>query len=441
MLTESEARDLLARAAATIEVPPGAPVAVGTGRPRRTLVPVMAAAAASALIIAAVALMQERQPGQASGPQVSDTAAPVASGIPSVFAYDADSAEQMLTDAGLVVTRKPSYTCLTPGRAVGTKPATGARFEPGDPVTLFVTEPSPIDLCIAPAKDALAWQLLDFANGRGLAPRFASEVTVYVNGQRTTLSGEEAADAGTWGPESALSLLATASRQVLREGGGLTTTPVLAVHRDDGTRFACGGSGLPDELAGRESLWLTIEIPTDGLWSCTFANLYRTDGQIDAIVVRTWGMGDAQATPEPEPDPDPDGIGTRFLAYARGEADELPVDTAVQLYLGNQYQKTISAADVSDRSRWDLCAPYAERSCPMSALTTLREFRQDPAVTDFLPDACLDILVDEPTDPGGNRMVVLGVPEPQSCMDDFAVQLWYDDVGQITAVNLLFGSP
>ena len=77
----------------------------------------------------------------------------------------------------------------------------------------------------------------------------------------------------------------------------------------------------------------------------------------------------------------------------------------------------------------------------MSTVTTLREFRHDPAVTDFLPDACLDTLAEEPTDTGGSQMVVLGVPEPRSCMDDFAVQIWYNDVGQITAVNLLFGSP
>lgn len=144
---------------------------------------------------------------------------------------------------------------------------------------------------------------------------------------------------------------------------------------------------------------------------------------------------------EPQPNPDPDGIGARFLAFARGQIDSLPVDTPVRLYLGNKYQKTISAARANDPGALDLCTSYAARSCPMSALTTLREFAHQPAVTGSLPSTCLDTLANKPTDTGGNHTVVLGMPEPATCADDFAVQIWSNDVGQITAVNLLFGSP
>jgi len=77
----------------------------------------------------------------------------------------------------------------------------------------------------------------------------------------------------------------------------------------------------------------------------------------------------------------------------------------------------------------------------MSPLTTLRQFKGKPAVTDFLPDGCVDEKTGEPTDTDGTAMVVLGEPEPLTCAQDFEVQIWSNDEGRITAVNLLFGSP
>ncbi len=99
----------------------------------------------------------------------------------------------------------------------------------------------------------MAWQLLDFANGRGAAPEFASTVYVYVNGSRTVLSGDEAADADSWAPDSALGLLAAATRQQVR-GGGDTITPLLTVRSDRGSQYVCGGERLPSVLAERRSL-------------------------------------------------------------------------------------------------------------------------------------------------------------------------------------------
>lgn len=448
MLTETEVRDLLTRAAATIDVPPGALITPEEDPRRRWLVPAVAAAAAVLLVVGAVALVGNgRTSENVAAPDLGATSSqPSSAGIPPVFGYDADSAEQLLTDAGLVVTREPSYTCQTSGRAVRTNPAAGRRFELGDSVTLFVTALDPAARCVRPPLDTLAWQLLDFANGRGPAPAFASEVTVFVDGQRTVLTSQQAADPRTWSSNSALGLLAAASRQEGERRDNVIATPVMRVHTDDGTQFVCGGQELPMELAGRQSLWFSIEIPTDGFsLSCTFANVFRDQGQIYALVVRTSApvTGSAGIDPEQtsEADPDPDGIGARFLAYARGESDDLPVDTPVRLYLGNEFQKTITPADLGDRRSWDLCATYAERSCPFSAVRILEDLRSQPAITAFLPDACLDTLRDAPRDSGGEGMVVLGVPEPASCTSTFAVQIWYTDVRQITAVNLLFGSP
>lgn len=447
MLTESDARDLLAQAAATIDVPPGAPLPDSGIQRRRWLVPVSAAAAAVLLIATGVALMRDDEtPSRAptGATKTTPDAPPAAAGIPPVFAYDANSAEQMLAQRGLVVSRKPSYTCLTAGRAVRTTPATGAHVAPGHEVTLWVTEPGLHSSCRAPARDALAWQLLDFANGRGPAPTFAPEVTVYVDGQRATLTGDQAANPNRWTSGSALGLLATASRQVLR-GQGSTLTPLLTVHPDDGTQFVCGGQVVPSELAGRQSLWLSLAVPTPGFISgaCTFGNLYQTNGQIDAIVVRASdGFGGGHTQGPVERDPDPDRIAARFLAYARGSAVGLPVGASVRLYLGNEYQKTISAADIGDRNSFRVCAAYAGHVCPMSAVATLAQFPHQPLITDSLPAGyCLAKLTKHAQGTAGSRMVVLKNPNPLGCIPEFAVQIWSNDVGQITAVNLLLGEP
>lgn len=134
------------------------------------------------------------------------------------------------------------------------------------------------------------------------------------------------------------------------------------------------------------------------------------------------------------------GIAVRFLAFARGESDDLPVDTPVRLYLGSRYRKTITPTELTDRSSWNMCAAYyAERSCPMSALTELRSLRHDPAMTSAVPTSCLDSRT--PTGTGGSGFVVLTTSGRVGCMETVAVQIWTNDVAQITAVNLLLGSP
>lgn len=444
MLTETEARDLLARAAATIDVPPGAPLSVAPRRRRRWLAPAVAAAVAVLLIAGgALVLVDGPSPGRAptTEPAASGDGAADAERIPSVFGYDGEAAETMLAEHGLQVSREEAYNCRLPGRADRTEPAAGTRFRRGDQVTLLVTELDPsADCAIRLAWQGLAWQLLDFANGRGAAPEFASTVDVYVNGTRSVLSGDEAVDADSWNPNPALGLLAAATRQQVR-GGGTSITPLLTV-RTNGSRSLCGGQGLPSSLAGRKSLWLSIALPTDGFSGCTFANVYQTSGRIDAVVVRTWGTLAEGEESAPEQDPDPDSVGARFLAYARGEANVAPTADGVRLYLGNKYQRTITAEAARDPESWEMCAtPYAERGCGMSAVTTLRDFPDRPAVTDFVPVLCLETLTDTITSDLGSGMVVFGPAEPRSCAEDFAVQIWSNDDGVITAVNLLFGSP
>jgi hypothetical protein len=138
---------------------------------------------------------------------------------------------------------------------------------------------------------------------------------------------------------------------------------------------------------------------------------------------------------------EPPSIAARFLHYAWGESDTLPVDTPVRLYLGNQYKKTIQPLR-DGRQSWEVCSSgYAERSCPMSALEVVRggPYRPDSATAPRM--ACFAAAGDPPTDTGGSTLAVLVPRKAKACYDDYVVQIWSNDVGQITAVNLLLGSP
>jgi hypothetical protein len=133
-------------------------------------------------------------------------------------------------------------------------------------------------------------------------------------------------------------------------------------------------------------------------------------------------------------------IAARFLAYARGVTDSLPVDTPIRLYLGNGYQKTIRP-DVDGRLGWDMCVNYyAARTCPMSAIAELRNGELMPRITDRPRDLCLAERPEPPADTGGTNSVVLQL-QGADCTQEYAVRIWFNDVGQITAVNLSLGEP
>ncbi|GEP34671.1 hypothetical protein NSZ01_24390 [Nocardioides szechwanensis] len=140
-----------------------------------------------------------------------------------------------------------------------------------------------------------------------------------------------------------------------------------------------------------------------------------------------------------------DRIGRLFVEFARGERDLPPVDTPVDLYLGNRFVKTISAEDSGVRSSYELCVPggYAERSCPLSSIPLLAEGGDVELLADN-PYELLSLLEPETPPQFRDRNAVTVAPtrdENRALLDTWAVQIGYNDVGQITAVNLLMGAP
>ena len=293
MLTESEARDLLALAGATVEVSPVTALP-DVPLPRRW--PVLAAAATVLAVVGVGAALGLRSgddapAGVGAVPRVDFQGRPDVlsdAQLPSVFGYREAGAYSMLADLGLEVTiGNWLVPCSEPaGRAVRTEPAVGATFKPGDAVVLFVSvqesAPCPIDPDLA-----LAWQLVDFANGRGPAPAFADEVWVAANDENAVISAALAADPETWVDGSPLGVLRQQSREVQESTGYTFRAPVLDT-RPSGLSPNCHGLDLSGVPRSDPGFGISIDVPDlDLLSGCTVVDVFRTNGLISAISLRT----------------------------------------------------------------------------------------------------------------------------------------------------------
>jgi hypothetical protein len=133
-----------------------------------------------------------------------------------------------------------------------------------------------------------------------------------------------------------------------------------------------------------------------------------------------------------------------FAVFAGGDDVAPPLADEVDLYLGNQLQKTITAGQGLRRDSWQVCTEYAGLSCPFSALSSLADAGRLKYTT--MPGAfCLTSLAELPaelTTPEAQRSSVVVRPrQVATCGDNVSVQLWLDDEQRIFAVNLLVASP
>lgn len=269
MLTETEVRDLLQAAADMFEV---RDVATPVPLHRRRRSALVAAAAAVLVTVASLGVVGLRRPMTERPPSDRPTHRPVATThpladdqVPSVFGYDAASARRLLESRGLRVDlREVRRPCSgDEGRALRTDPPLGTRFDDGDAVTLVVGAIEPTHGCtglVAQRWRPEAWQLVDFANGRGPVPAHTDLVTLSVNGTSMDVTGEDFADPTAWPtceregphcPGSALDVLAEASQDVL--------------HWSAGKRSGWRGPGLSTLFLKPSTVRIWVGIPEDGI--------------------------------------------------------------------------------------------------------------------------------------------------------------------------------
>lgn len=204
--------------------------------PWRTLVGV---AAAAGLVLGVVVLTRPDEPPV---DHLDDDQ------VPSVFGYGRAAAEDLLTGLGLEVTLEPMRACEIEGRAIGTEPARGTTYDRGDPITLYTAVPSSITCLTDYQQRSTAWQLLDFANGRGAGPPFADRVVVRAgDGTATVLDHDAAADPAAWADTGVLDALRTATSRVhLTDDRPLTyAVPALRIIGADEAFGPCGAPQPP----------------------------------------------------------------------------------------------------------------------------------------------------------------------------------------------------
>lgn len=273
-----DTRARLQTAADTVDVPP--PETVERPRPARRW-PWIAAVAL--LAVATVVTAASNGPEPPPDGRLDDDQ------IPSVFGYDRQPATARLQSLGLEVSQQSVHVCDPSEKVVDTMPPTGTRFEEGDEVVIRTAFPSGGSCQVDYRNRSDAWEFVDFATGRGPAPRFHDKLWLIVDrSEPAVLFGADSRDPRRWGDRSALTMLRKATAEVVREDGRWHT-PTLFVEYGVPPRGRCGVP-RPRESGGREALSLSVYVATDSTPDPCPAtvDLYRgRSGGIDAVVLTT----------------------------------------------------------------------------------------------------------------------------------------------------------
>jgi hypothetical protein len=424
--------------------------------------------------------------------------------VPSVFAHTRESATALLQGMGQRVAFREEISCVPEGRPIGTDPATGTPVERGDTVTVLLAYQGPTTDCFADLSEP--WRFMDFATARGPAPSFAEQVDLFVDGRPTrTLSGTDAALAD-WGRPSALTELRDMARQVL-ELDGEHHAPTLEVREGTPPDELCGVP-RPAGLAHRDALTLTVEVPEDARPRCPArVSLYRTAGEIDAVVTWTERPRLSAATSGPVPDvvgltlaeargavtdagftarieeletcaprdgvveqaptqsdleedleDDPgwpevvtlvvevphtsrdcaalDAAAATFVRFARGGPPPVWSPHVQQLF-GYALRDRITAEQADDRSAWSFCTDTSTADCDLSPLVVAGAAEVETAEWRETSECELTDYGGLPSGLDPEDHIVLFPAKPQGCTADWAVELWIDGRGRVSAVNLL----
>ena len=136
-------------------------------------------------------------------------------------------------------------------------------------------------------------------------------------------------------------------------------------------------------------------------------------------------------------------IARLFATFAADPARNVaPFAPRVDLGLGDQLYSRIRESEVSDPSAWELCSSYAERSCPMSALEELSAWDGEQVLSYGRPDnRCF--AGEQPSALTGELPLRIEPKRPPDtdCNSYWSVDLYLNDVDQITEVVLRLGSP
>lgn len=410
-LSEDQARNLLARAAATVGVDETAPMTLtGLPEPRHRRWSVVAAAAGVVLVVGGGYLMAER---------VRDDPAPSAARdrdrarvvvhddrVPGLIGYTEGEATARLRARGLEVqVRHQADGCNVPGIVTGSTPPAGTSVRPGDTVTVRVVAERQVGDCVGEVPWDAVWAVVRSARGVDLS-----------------FTVDRVPD------------------QVLD-----TIERMLDVTAEQGSPFVAARWTSADDRCwpetGRRAVRFWVEVPADGQF-CPPTSVVFEIG-IDSIInVRVEGpLAEEQVLDE--------GlarfsIAEQFAAWARGDGPPPAFAERVRLLQGGTHPFGTATwlRDPTDPLQYSMCSGRAPGDCPIDPIFQLDHY--DGSVVPAQGRArCVRGTADLPpylADRAAADLVRLTVPEPRTCEEDLPVELWIGDEGLIYAVNLA-GAP
>lgn len=453
--TEDDARTLLARAAATIDVDESAPMTLtGPPEPRPRRWPVMAAAAAVVMAIGSGYLVAQ-QLGEDPGPvpePVSTDGEPVEQEhvyddgeLPSLLGYTEGEATDLLSRRGYALQVTAEHSCDQPaGYVLGTDPGPGTPIQAGDEVRVRVTGgPPPAARCAKQARERQAvWQqvldLVRFARGLGRGPAFTDGVSVAVDdGPWVELERAEAREAGSWilcdgdRCHSALGALAET----------LTRPSATSMAVEDELTGVCRFDAAADEprLAGLRTTYLYGEEPVDGVFCPRppILELRWSDAHLVAVRLLLAPEEATLNTEELEASLDRMSAATQFVAWARGEGPAPEFADRVRVMYGGRgaFGSPVWTTSPETRSSYSGCSGAAFPVCGVDPVGILYRY-EGPVVPTAGRSTCADG-GEVPTEfaEAEGDVVRLEEPEPASCRHAWAVELWIDEDGVIYGVN------
>ncbi|WP_183095399.1 PASTA domain-containing protein [Nocardioides stalactiti] len=415
---EQRARDLLARAAGTIEVDPSASMTLtGLPEPPQRRWPVLAAAAAVVVAIGGGVVVAQQVGGEPATPTADPSVAsdgpadePSLPGdddrLPSLIGYTEDEAVALLQERGYPVeVRVVPDGCNLEGVVTGTRPDAGTPVVPGtSAVTLRVVGRQDVIDCVGEVPWGLIWTAV--RESRGLEPLYDEAPEIEV--PEDVASAVEAMLATPW------------------PGGGVAEVVARYPYVDD----LC----WPDP--GRDfgaRFW--VAGPVDGQF-CPAVSAVILGGDGEPFTVRVDG--------DPLPEHSYGGLtGTQqaaaetFVAWAKGEGPAPAFAPSVRLLLHGSEMATIE--DPAQRASWIMqCPRFMSAPCPQGAVEALRESVGDVALSTERAHGCGARPGLSPEDlkaAAATDLVRIDEPEPKDCSEQWSVELWIDEAGVIYAAN------
>ncbi|WP_322937232.1 PASTA domain-containing protein [Nocardioides bizhenqiangii] len=472
--TDDQARRLLSKAAATIDVDETAPMTLtGLPEPRPRRWPVLAAAAAVVLAIGAGYLVaQQLGDDPQPAPVVDKTDAadrePVEQEhvytddqMPSLLGYTEDEATELIHSRGNPLRIRAEYSCELPkGYVIGTDPGPGSPLAPNDEVEIRVIAGILREARCFPAGQGV-WDLVRFARGLGPAPPFPDEVSIAVGeGEFVTLTAEEAADPANWvlcdngechSPLAALEQVLTAPEE--RDDGYFAST-FLVVTDDlpvlEGPEPVCltqdpMGTLVADKV--HSATYVYVDSPFDGARLCPPPPVIQIDWTEDQRIasVRLRLAVEAETIDEETLAGSLERLSsaTRFVAWARGEgrAPEFAGRVRVMFFGGGAFGHPGWTDDPESRSSYAGCSGPGFPDCALDPVALLVRHHGRVVATEGRSTCADGGEVPARFGEAEADVVRLEEPEPASCRNAWAIELWIDEDGVIYGVNQAGSGP